>query len=105
MQSVANNGLKQRLLEHYKREILNGYGAEHLVTLQRLENAGLIRVQETKSFSVLRKALRLVVDRVDEIVRGCGHRNTCYYDYTVFRASQQVICCESHFVVWNEFVP
>jgi len=69
MQSVANGGLKPRLLEHYKREILNGYGPEHLVTLQRLENAGLLQVQDNKSFSTLRRALRLVREGGDELVR------------------------------------
>ena len=70
MQSVANNGLRPRLLEYYKRAILNGYGHEHLVTLQRLEQAGLLCPQDSKSFSMLRKSLRLVSDKVDELV--CG---------------------------------
>ena len=68
MQSVANGGLKPRLLEYYKKAILNGYGAEHLVTLQRLENAGLLHVQDNKTFPTLRKALRLVHEGVDEMV-------------------------------------
>ncbi len=75
MQSVANNGLKPRLLEYYRRAIMNSYGHEHLITLQRLENAGLLRVQEGKSFSILRKNLKLVADRVDEVVR-----TTLFYD-------------------------
>ncbi len=77
MQSVANSGLKPRLLDYYKKAILNCYGLEHLVTLQRLETAGLLRVQEGKAFPTLRKSLRLVADRVDDQVGGwvggCGH--------------------------------
>ena len=68
MHSVANNGLKPRLLDYYKRAVLNCYGFEHLVTLQRLEAAGLLQVQDGKAFSTLRKSLRLVADRVDEQV-------------------------------------
>ncbi len=48
---------------------MNGYGAQHLVTLQKLENAGLLRMQDSKSFATLRRALRLVQEGVDEFVR------------------------------------
>jgi vacuolar protein sorting-associated protein 33A len=45
------------------------YGYEHLITLDALERAGLLltRPSTTKSvYSSLRKALRLIVDEVDE---------------------------------------
>ena len=41
------------------------------MTLQRLETAGLLRVQEGKAFPTLRKSLRLVTDRVDDQVHTC----------------------------------
>lgn len=47
MQSVVNSGLKQKILEYYKREIIQTYGFEHLVTMTILENAGLIKLQVT----------------------------------------------------------
>lgn len=45
MQSVVNSGLKQKVLEYYKREIIQTYGFEHLITITLLENAGLIKSQ------------------------------------------------------------
>lgn len=45
MQSVVNSGLKQKILEYYKKEIIQTYGFEHLVTMTILENAGLIKLQ------------------------------------------------------------
>lgn len=45
MQSVVNSGLKQKVLEYYKREIIQTYGFEHLITMTLLENAGLIKIQ------------------------------------------------------------
>lgn len=68
MQSVANSGLKPRLLEYYRKAVLNCYGFEHLVTLQRLESAGLLRAQDGRAIPTLRKSLRLVADRADEQV-------------------------------------
>lgn len=45
MQALTNNGLKPKVLEYYKREILQTYGFQHALTLCNLEQAGLIRVQ------------------------------------------------------------
>ncbi|CAH8524983.1 unnamed protein product [Dicrocoelium dendriticum] len=42
VQSFCNGGLKQRLLEYYKREILQVYGFEHVFTLDNLERIGLL---------------------------------------------------------------
>lgn len=51
MQSVVNSGLKQKVLEYYKREIIQTYGFEHLVTITVLENSGLIKLQVSTSMS------------------------------------------------------
>ncbi|XP_077511912.1 vacuolar protein sorting-associated protein 33A isoform X2 [Amblyomma americanum] len=69
MQSVANNGLKPRVLDHYRREILQTYGYRQLLWLLRLEKAGLLHAQEHKNhFSTLRKTLKLNVEDVSEQV-------------------------------------
>ncbi|CAI8023194.1 Vacuolar protein sorting-associated protein 33A [Geodia barretti] len=72
LQSSASNGLRARLLEQYKREVLHAYGYQHLNTLLQLEKAGLVRArsqeekggllraQETRGFPALRKQLQLV---------------------------------------------
>jgi vacuolar protein sorting-associated protein 33A len=45
IQSIANSGLKQRVVEYYKREIIQVYGFEHMLTMNNLEKCGLLRVQ------------------------------------------------------------
>jgi len=70
IQSIAADGLKPKLLEHYKREILQGYGYHHLITLDRLDRADLLRSQERsprKVYPIIRSTLNLIVERVDEI--------------------------------------
>lgn len=48
IQSIANSGLKQRVIEYYKREIIQVYGFEHMLTMNNLEKCGLLRVQVTE---------------------------------------------------------
>lgn len=68
LQSTANSGLKPRVLEHYKREIIHAYGFQHLITLYNLESSGLLRLQQSnRPFTVIRRALNLTVDDVNEI--------------------------------------
>lgn len=50
MQSVVNTGLKPRVLECYKRGIIQTYGFQHLVTLTFLEKSGLIKQQVKITF-------------------------------------------------------
>ncbi len=45
------------------------YGYDHLVTLHNLEKAGLLKLQESRTFPFMRKALKLVSE-VDELVGG-----------------------------------
>jgi hypothetical protein len=77
LQSCASNGLRARILELYKREVLHGYGYRHLNSLMQLEKAGLVRsqeekggllrTQESRGFPALRKQLQLVArDGVDD---------------------------------------
>lgn len=61
IQSFCANGLKPKTLDFYKREILQTYGYEHLLTLTALEKCGLIRVSNGYgiSYSGLRARFKL----------------------------------------------
>jgi len=68
LQSVVNSGLKPRLFEQYRRLVLQSYGYNHLLTLDRLAKAGLL-TQSTgvrSAYTILRKRLSLILDNVDE---------------------------------------
>ncbi|RXH94225.1 hypothetical protein DVH24_023909, partial [Malus domestica] len=48
------------------RELIHSYGFEHMVTLNNLEKAGLLKKQETKSnWLTVKRALQLVVEDTD----------------------------------------
>ncbi|NXX44252.1 VP33A protein, partial [Tricholaema leucomelas] len=68
LQSVCNSGLKQKVLDYYKREILQTYGYEHILTLNNLEKAGLLKSQTSgrNNYPTIRKTLRLWMDDVNE---------------------------------------
>lgn len=84
LHSVANNGLKPKLLEQYKRDIvqvcmccicavtgavncIQAYGYQYLHSMNHLEAAGLLRVQEgARAFSAIKQNLRLCNQEVDE---------------------------------------
>nr|XP_036870336.1 vacuolar protein sorting-associated protein 33A isoform X2 [Manis javanica] len=68
LQSVCNSGLKQKVLDYYKREILQTYGYEHILTLSNLEKAGLLKPQAggRNNYPTIRKTLRLWMDDVNE---------------------------------------
>lgn len=56
MQSIAGGGLKQKVFEYYKREMVQVYGIEILLALSNLEKAGLLKVQSgSRMYAVLRK--------------------------------------------------
>ncbi|XP_015273145.1 PREDICTED: vacuolar protein sorting-associated protein 33A [Gekko japonicus] len=68
LQSVCNSGLKQKVLDYYKREILQTYGYEHILTLNNLDKAGLLKPQTSgrNNYPTIRKTLRLWMDDVNE---------------------------------------
>ncbi|XP_040842996.1 vacuolar protein sorting-associated protein 33A isoform X3 [Ochotona curzoniae] len=68
LQSVCNSGLKQKVLDYYKREILQTYGYEHMLSLHNLEKAGLLKLQTggRNNYPTIRKTLRLWMDDVNE---------------------------------------
>lgn len=45
LQSATNSGLKPKILDFYKREIIQTYGFEHIISLTNLEKCGLLKVQ------------------------------------------------------------
>lgn len=61
IQSYCGNGLKQRSLDFYKREILQTYGYQHMLTLCALEKAGLIRLSGgySANYSNIRNRFKL----------------------------------------------
>nr|XP_018896974.1 PREDICTED: vacuolar protein sorting-associated protein 33A [Bemisia tabaci] len=68
LQSATNSGLKPKILDFYKREIIQTYGFEHIISLTNLEKCGLLKVQSgQRQFMVVRKTLRLTIEDCDEI--------------------------------------
>lgn len=68
--SLVTGGLKQKVLEEFKREILQSYGYEYLPLLISLADLNILTRAGSSSsksaFAQVRKPLRLVVDDVDE---------------------------------------
>ncbi|KAI9320900.1 Sec1-like protein [Dichotomocladium elegans] len=82
LMSLAQGGLRVKLFDHFRREIVQAYGYEHIETLHRLEKLGLLtkRTIATPSrspFAQSRRSLRLIVDDVDEF-----HPNDISYVYS-----------------------
>ncbi|EDV99631.1 vacuolar protein sorting-associated protein 33A [Drosophila grimshawi] len=68
LQCAAGSGLKERVLNYYKRELAQVYGVEVLLRISNLEKAGLLRTQtESRAYAVLRKTLHLTVDDIVEV--------------------------------------
>lgn len=68
MQCVAGSGLKPKVLDYYKRELVQTYGIDCLLTIGNLEKAGILRVQTgSRSYAMLRKALNLTVEDFSEV--------------------------------------
>ena len=54
------------MFDYYRREVINAYGFEHLLTLNNLEQVGLLKSAAPKSYATIRKSLGLVVEDVHE---------------------------------------
>ncbi|XP_030382122.1 vacuolar protein sorting-associated protein 33A [Scaptodrosophila lebanonensis] len=68
LQCAAASGLKEKVLNSYKRDLAQVYGLEVLLTVSNLEKAGLLYPQtESRSYAVLRKTLRLTVEDSVEV--------------------------------------
>lgn len=92
IQSLTNSGLKPKLLDYYKREIIHTYGFQHLPTLLNLEKAGLLKQQQSvRQYAVLRKALRLTVEDESEITpKDISYVHSIYAPLSVRLAEQLV---------------
>lgn len=71
LQSVISFGLKPKVVESYRKLVLQAYGHHHLLSLMNLEKAGLLTKQQTgggnsASYAVLRKRLNLTQSDEDE---------------------------------------
>ncbi|KAL0114024.1 hypothetical protein PUN28_011383 [Cardiocondyla obscurior] len=92
IQSLTNSGLKPKLLDYYKREIIHTYGFQHLPTILNLEKAGLLKQQQSvRQYAVLRKALRLTVEDESEITpKDISYVHSIYAPLSVRLAEQLV---------------
>ncbi|CAD8050914.1 unnamed protein product [Paramecium sonneborni] len=61
------NGMKTKLYDFYRREILHMYGTEHIITLENCEKIGLIgkKINETHIWEKIEKPLRLINEDID----------------------------------------
>ncbi|KAL1304008.1 hypothetical protein AAFC00_000449 [Neodothiora populina] len=81
LESCIAGGLRQRDFEHFKRQVLQAYGYQHLLTFANLEKAGLFTQRAantgylnpmggvnsgTTDYNAVRKQLKLFLDEVDE---------------------------------------
>lgn len=82
LESCLNNGIRSRDLDSFKRQIMQAYGFEHMITLTNLENMGLLIPRESHrgylnpiagsagqsatDWNAVRKTLLLWVDEVQE---------------------------------------
>lgn len=88
LESCMSGGLRTRDLDNFKRQILHAYGYQHLLTLDALEKMELLQPRSSATalllpsavgggggtsssgtntnYNYLRKALRLIVDEVNE---------------------------------------
>lgn len=70
--SLINNGIKAKTFDYYRKEILQAYGLEAVLTLNNLERVGLLKRQEGRSpWNALRKGLDLV--REENVKKGDIH--------------------------------
>ncbi|CAG9834285.1 unnamed protein product [Diabrotica balteata] len=68
LQCIASSGLKPKILESYKRDLVQVYGLEALLAISKLEKVGLLKLQSsTRQYTVLRKALSLTMENTSEI--------------------------------------
>ncbi|KAJ8968096.1 hypothetical protein NQ314_002467 [Rhamnusium bicolor] len=68
LQCIAGSGLKPKVLESYKRDLVQVYGLEALLAVTKLEKVGLLKLQSgTRQYTVLRKALHLTMEDTSEV--------------------------------------
>lgn len=67
LQCATNSGFKPKVMEFYKRELVQVYGIEMLLTISNLERSGLLYTQGTnRPYTVLKKSLHLTMEDTSE---------------------------------------
>ncbi|KAJ3039774.1 hypothetical protein HDV00_011901 [Rhizophlyctis rosea] len=68
--SLVEGGIKAKVFDSFRRDIVQTYGYPHTLTLQNLSRAGLLRKQDSSTpknpYPAIRKAFKLIVDDVNE---------------------------------------
>lgn len=90
LQCVTGSGLKPKVLEYYKRELVQVYGLNTWLTLCNLEKCGLLKPQTgTRQYAVLRKTLHLTMDESELNETDRGYLSSKYTPLTV-RLSEHI---------------
>ncbi|KAJ0173088.1 hypothetical protein K1T71_011264 [Dendrolimus kikuchii] len=90
LQCVTGSGLKPKVLEYYKRELVQVYGLNTWLTLCNLEKCGLLRPQQgTRQYAVLRKTLHLTMEESELSDKDKGYLAIKYTPLTV-RLSEHI---------------
>ncbi|CAH2093893.1 unnamed protein product [Euphydryas editha] len=90
LQCVTGSGLKPKVLEYYKRELVQVYGLNTWLTLCNLEKVGLLKPQTgTRQYAVLRKTLHLTIDESDLDAKEKSYLSSKYVPLTV-RLSEHI---------------
>ncbi|KAJ1914133.1 Vacuolar protein-sorting-associated protein 33 [Tieghemiomyces parasiticus] len=69
LQCALGGGLKRKMYDHWRREIVQTYGYTHLLTLERLARLRLLYSNDAgtrSTYPAIQKALQLAVEDVDE---------------------------------------
>lgn len=70
IECLCNGGIKQKELQFVKREILQTYGYQHIITFNRLEKLGLVYPRSphiTNNYPSLRKQLSLITEQQENV--------------------------------------
>lgn len=90
LQCVTGSGLKPKVLEYYKRELVQVYGLSTWLTLCNLEKVGLLKPQTgSRQYAVLRKTLHLTADDSDLDGKDKSYLSSKYVPLTV-RLSEHI---------------
>ncbi|XP_026314252.1 vacuolar protein sorting-associated protein 33A [Hyposmocoma kahamanoa] len=89
LQCVTGSGLKPKVLEYYKKELVQVYGLKTWLTLCNFEKCGLLKPQTgSRQYNVLRKTLHLTMDESD-LEREKSYLSSKYTPLTV-RLSEHI---------------
>ncbi|KAG7303577.1 hypothetical protein JYU34_012106 [Plutella xylostella] len=68
LQCSTGSGLKPKVLEHYKRSLVQVYGLKSWLAVERLDQTGLLKARAgPRQYHVLRKALHLTMEESEAV--------------------------------------